>query len=53
MVLMPEEADLDEMEWLRAATANSAFDFLQESDEDIYTLADGSPFYVSSIYRNL
>jgi len=39
-----EEADIDEMEWLRAA-ANPAFDFLKEPEEDICTLADGRPFY--------
>jgi len=39
-----EEADLDEMEWLRAAAANPAFDFLKEPEEDIYALADGRPF---------
>jgi hypothetical protein len=45
IILLPEEADIDEMEWLRAAAANPAFDFLRESEEDIYTLADGRPFH--------
>lgn len=45
IVLLPEEADIDEKEWLRSASANPAFDFLKSSDEDIYTLADGSPFH--------
>lgn len=36
--------DPEEMEWLRAAAANPAFDFLREPEEDIYTLADGQPF---------
>jgi len=36
-------SDKDEMEWLRAATSNPAFDFLKEPEEDIYTLADGKP----------
>lgn len=44
IILLPEEADIDEMEWLRAAAANPAFDFLKEPEEDIYTLADGRPF---------
>ena len=26
IILLPEEADIDEMEWLRAAAANPAFD---------------------------
>jgi len=45
IILLPEEADIDEMEWLRAAATNPAFDFLKEPEEDIYTLDDGRPFY--------
>lgn len=45
IILLPEEADIDEMEWLRAAAANPAFEFLKDPEEDIYTLADGRPFY--------
>ena len=51
LVVVPEQeddeevADIDEMEWLRAASANPSFDFLKEPEEDIYTLADGRPFY--------
>ena len=45
IILLPEEADIDEMEWLRAAATNPAFDFLKEPEEDIYTLADGKPFH--------
>ncbi len=45
IILLPEEADIDEMEWLREAVANPAFDFLKEPKEDIYTLADGRSFY--------
>jgi len=45
IILLPEEADMDEMEWLQAAVANPAFDFLKEPEEDIYTLADGRPFH--------
>ena len=45
IILFPEEVDIDEAEWLRAAATNPAFDFLKEPAEDIYTLADGKPFY--------
>lgn len=45
ILLFPEEADIDEREWLRAAATNPAFDFLKDPAEDIYTLADGKPFY--------
>ena len=44
IILVPEEADIDEAEWLRAAASNPAFDFLKNPREDIYTLADGRPF---------
>jgi hypothetical protein len=45
IVLLSEQADIDEKEWLRAAQANSAFDFLKAPEEDIYTLTDGRPFH--------
>jgi len=45
IILLPKEVDIDEKEWLRSASVNSAFDFLKESEEDIYTLADGKPFH--------
>jgi hypothetical protein len=35
--------EIEETEWLRAASRNSAFDFLNDSTEDIYTLEDGKP----------
>lgn len=45
IILVPEENDINETEWLQAASNNSAFDFLKEPKEDIYTLSDGRPFY--------
>ncbi|MBM3135501.1 MAG: hypothetical protein FJZ89_09530 [Chloroflexi bacterium] len=45
VILMFEESDIDEREWLRAAVMNPAFAFLKEPEEDISTLADGKPFY--------
>ena len=30
-----------EQEWLHAAAANPAFEFLADPDEDVYSLADG------------
>jgi hypothetical protein len=44
IILVVEETDIDEQEWLRAAASNSAFDFLKDPSEDIYTLSDGKPF---------
>ena len=39
------EEEIDEQEWLKAAANSSAFDFLKDPQEDIYTLADGKPFH--------
>ena len=44
VILLREEADIGEREWLRAAAGNSAFDFLKDPAEDIYSLDDGQPF---------
>jgi len=41
IVLFPESDDVHESEWLRAASKNEAFAFLNDAEEDIYTLADG------------
>jgi len=46
IILIPEPADLDESEWLHAAAANPAFDFLKDPSEDVYSLSDGKPFDV-------
>ena len=44
ILVTEEQAEITEQEWLRAASANPAFAFLKDSDEDIYTLSDGKPF---------
>ena len=43
IVLFPETEDLNENEWLKAASKNEAFDFLNDPDEDVYSLNDGKP----------
>ena len=45
IILVPEDSDINETEWLQAAAANPAFYFLKDPEEDIYTLSDGRPFY--------
>ena len=40
VILLSDDAEIDEMDWLRSASSNPAFDFLKEPEEDIYTLAD-------------
>ena len=44
VILLPEEAEIGENEWLKAAASKPAFDFLKDPAEDIYTLDDGQPF---------
>jgi len=43
--LLPEGSDISETEWLHAAAANPAFDFLKDPEEDTCTLSDGRPFH--------
>ncbi len=45
IILLPEDVDIDEKEWLCSASVNPAFDFLKGPEEDIYTLVDGKPFH--------
>ena len=44
VLVLWESDEPTEAEWLRAAAGGSAFDFLADDQEDIYTLADGKPF---------
>ena len=44
IVLVEEVNDLSDEDWLQAATQNPAFDFLHDSEEDIYSVSDGKPF---------
>ena len=43
IVLFDEDTDINEKEWLTMASGNDVFDFLNDDDEDIYTLEDGKP----------
>ncbi len=45
VIVLVDEDDLREREWLKAATKNDAFDFLNDKAEDIYTLEDGKPVH--------
>ena len=45
IIMVPEETDINETEWLHVAATNPAFDFLKYPEEDIYTLSDGRPFH--------
>jgi hypothetical protein len=48
-ILLFDDNDIDEMEWLTAASTNPVFNFLSEIEEDIYSLEDGKPFRFQSI----
>jgi hypothetical protein len=41
ILLMPEDDLLDEQTWLSAIARNPSFAFLNDPEEDIYTLEDG------------
>lgn len=45
LLLMVDDVDIDEQEWLYVAARNPAFNFLNDSAEDIYTRNDGQPFH--------
>ena len=44
IVLVPEGDDIQDDEWLKAVGTSDSFDFLNEPEEDIYTLSDGKPY---------
>jgi len=44
IILLLDDADLDEKLWLQAARSNPALEFLTDPAEDVYTAADGKPF---------
>jgi hypothetical protein len=45
IILIPEDAEIEETDWYRAASKNPAFDFLSDPAEDVYSSADGKPFH--------
>lgn len=44
IVLVEDNADIQNKDWLASAAKNPAFDFLHDPEEDVYTLNDGVPF---------
>jgi hypothetical protein len=46
IVLLPDDQpdEIAEREWLAVAARNSAFDFLNDPREDVYSASDGQPF---------
>lgn len=43
VLLTESDSDIDEQAWYEAAAKNPSFRFLQNSEEDIYTLENGKP----------
>jgi hypothetical protein len=37
--------EMTESEWLKASLNNPAFDFLNDPEEDIYSMSDGKAFH--------
>ena len=52
IILLPEDCDIAESEWLHAASINPAFDFLREPQEDIYRPDDGRPWRPPAVARD-
>ena len=49
IILVANDSEIEEREWLYAATRNPAFNFLREKAEDIYTVHDGKPFNLANV----
>ncbi|RMG26571.1 MAG: hypothetical protein D6730_08880 [Bacteroidetes bacterium] len=43
IILIPDNDEMSDADWLQAISQNPAFDFLHDKEEDIYSLADGEP----------
>lgn len=44
VVVLFDEEEITEKEWLQLAMKGGAFDFLNDTAEDIYTMEDGIPY---------
>ena len=48
LIIFPDDIDntdeIDENLWMKSISNNEAFDFLNNAEEDIYSLSDGKPF---------
>ena len=43
VIVLFDENDFEEREWMKSGSKNQVFDFLSDETEDIYTIADGKP----------
>ena len=44
IILINDDEELEDDKWVKTLSNNSAFDFLNGKEEDIYSLTDGRPF---------
>ncbi|HEY2726608.1 MAG TPA: hypothetical protein VGI61_05515 [Parafilimonas sp.] len=45
LIVLAQEDDITDEEWIKFLSTNPAFDFLKEEAEDIYTIHDGKPYH--------
>ena len=45
-MLLADESDIEEGEWLHAGSVNPVFDFSNDPDENAYSNTDGKPFAI-------
>ena len=45
LLILPDEREPTEGEWLTAVTRSGALAFLHDQAEDVYALTDGAPFH--------
>ena len=44
LIVLAQEDDITDEEWIKFLSINPTFDFLKDEAEDIYTIHDGKPF---------
>jgi hypothetical protein len=44
LIILTQEDDISDEEWMKFLATNPAFDFLKDEAEDIYTIHDGKPY---------
>jgi hypothetical protein len=52
VLILIDEDELSERDWMRAAAHGGGFDFLPAPGEDIYTLEDGTPLQIRKEARH-
>ncbi|MFT4155758.1 hypothetical protein [Parafilimonas sp.] len=44
LIVVAEDDDISDKEWMAFLASNPAFDFFKDEGEDIYTIHDGKPY---------